>query len=267
MSRPLSESLIRDNLYNWFGYGNPNGDYWFIGREEYDSIDKCRHINDIREYYEARREFEFAEDFVDVWENVYGRHVEQGSRSMTTRHVQAAFLLAFQGESPTGQDPDTGRSKTSSFVFSQKRFGRRDGNHFSGEIFPLRYHPNDPSTFDPYRDVWNSPTEYEDEVLPRRIEVFLECLRGGAGPEVVISYAESREFFDPVKEEADVEDLGTLPANKANEFDLVRCGFEPGTDVILVDSPFFGQGHIGYNEIEVLAETIHSLRGTGPDKG
>lgn len=154
MSEQLPESLVRDNLYNWLGYGNLNGRYWFIDREEYDSIKRCLYLDDLRDYYDVRREFDYAEDFVDIWEQFYGPFIDRGTRSSTTRHYQAAFLLTLDGISFRGRDPKTGRSKTASYVFDEKRFGRRNGNHFSEEAFPLRCHPEEPETFDPCRAVW-----------------------------------------------------------------------------------------------------------------
>ena len=252
-SDSLSRDLIEANLYNWLGYGNLDGRYWFIGREEYDSIQKCAYLDDLRDYYEVRRSFDYAEDFVEVWEDAYGRSVSDGTRTVTTRHFQAAFLLAFEGTSPRGTDPETGRSKGASFLFSQRRFGRRGGDHFSGEVYPLRYHPDKPSTFDPYRHVWSSPAEYESEVRPRRIDLFVEQLRANENVAVVISYAESDEFVDPMTARLESEFVGRRPANKRNTFDLYRCTIDDGRRVMLVDAPFFGQGHVGYDEIEALA--------------
>lgn len=259
MGEQLPESLVRDNLHNWLGYGNLNGQYWFIGREEYDSIKKCQYLDNLSDYYDVRRKFDYVEDFVDVWEQSYGRSVEEGTRTSTTRHYQAAFLLAFEGISPKGRNPKTGRSKTASYVFAEKRFGRRDGNHFSGEVFPLRCHPKKPETFDPYRTVWDSLDEYEEEVLPNRIDIYLTQLKANQEVEVVISYADTDEFVKPLQERLDYESLGTRPANKQNVFEISRCYLDDRRTVLLVDAPFFGQGHVGYSEIGALAEEIPDI--------
>lgn len=252
----LPKDLIVENLYNWLGYGNLNGRYWFIGREEYDSIKKCAYLDGLPDYYDVRRNFDYAEDFVRTWEEAYGRSVSAGTSSATTRHYQAAFLLAFEGESPRGTNPQTGRSKTASFVFSERRFGRQNGNHFSGEVFPLRYHPDKPSTFDPYRHAWSSPAGYESEVLPRRLDLYVEQLHSNPNVEVVISYAETDEFVGPITSRLESEFVGRHPANKRNTFDLYRCYLDGDRRVTLVDSPFFGQGHVGYAEIQALADAI-----------
>lgn len=255
-SEHLPEELIRDNLYNWLGYGNLNGEYWFIGREEFDSISKCRKLEGLRDYYEVRREFGPAEDFVEVWEQSYGRSVDAGTSTVTTRHFQAAFLLAFNGTSPRGRNSETGKSKTASFVFSEKRFGRSDGNHFSGEIFPLRYHPKRRETFDPYRGVWPTPQRYEEEVLPKRIDLYVDQLRQNQNVKAIISYAESDEFVNPLKNRVDHDDLGTRAANKSNHFELSKCYLNREREVLLIDSPFLGQGHVGYTEIQKLGEGV-----------
>ena len=256
--RQLPKALIEDNLYTWLGYGNLAGRYWFIGREEYDSIEKCEFLDDLRDYYEVRRDFDLAEDFVAAWEEAYGRSVSAGTTSATTRHYQAAFLLAFEGDSPRGTDTSTGMSKTASFVFGNRRFGRPDGNHFSGEIFPLRYHPDKPSTFDPYRHVWSTPSAYEAEVLPKRLDLYEEQLRAHPSVEVVISYAEYDEFIGPMIARFDAEFVGRRPANKRNHFALYRCHLAPDHTVNLVDSPFLGQGHVGYGQVQALADELRA---------
>lgn len=255
----LPPDLVRENLYNWFGFGNPSGKYWFLGREEYDSLARCRHLDGLRDYYEVRREFDIAEDFVETWEQVYGRPVAEGTSSTTTRHYQAAFLLAFDGTSPRGRNSETGESKTSSFLFTERRFGRRGGNHFSGEVFPLRYHPEKPETFDPYRSVWQTPRTYKEEVLPERIDRLLELLRINPNVEVVVSYAGTDSFVGPVMDRVDHDTVGTRPANKRNEFELHQCYLEGDRSVLMVDAPFFGQGHVGYSELEALAREIPDL--------
>lgn len=254
--RKLPKQLVEENLYNWLGYGNLDGRYWFIGREEYDSIKKCEYLDDLRDYYEVRRSFDYAEDFVDVWEDSYGRSVSAGTTSATTRHYQAAFLLAFDGVSPSGTNPTTGMSKTASFVFGERRFGRPDGNHFSGEVLPLRYHPDKPSTFDPYRHVWKTPAAYEAEVLPKRIDLYVDQLRAHPDVEVVISYTEYEEFVGPLVTRFDAEFVGRRPANKRNHFEVYRCQVAPDHSVMLVDAPFFGQGHVGYDQIQALANDL-----------
>jgi len=98
----LPESFIRDNLYNWLGYGNLNGRYWFIGREEFDDMGRYTYLNGIRDFYRVRRTFDYAEDFVDVWERYYGRSVYKGTTGPSTRHWQAAFLFSLRGDVPKG---------------------------------------------------------------------------------------------------------------------------------------------------------------------
>lgn len=259
MGERLPESLVRDNLYNWLGYGNLNGRYWFIGREEYDSIKRCQYLEDLSDYYRVRCGFDYAEDFVDVWEMAYDRSVEKGTRTSTTRHYQAAFLLALEGTSPKGRNSKTGKSKTGSYVFAEQRFGRQDGNHFSGEAFPLRCHLDKPETFEPYQRVWDSLEDYEEEVLPNRIDLYLTKLKENPKVEVIISYADTDEFVKPMQERLDFDSVGTRPANKRNEFEITRCHLDGGRSVLLIDAPFFGQGHVGYSEIEALAEEIPNL--------
>ena len=63
----------------------------------------------------------------------------------------------------------------------------------------------------------------------------------------------------PLQERLDYESLGTRPANKQNVFEISRCYLDDRRTVLLVDAPFFGQGHVGYSEIGALAEEIPDI--------
>jgi hypothetical protein len=67
----LSESLIRSCLYNWLGYGNVNGEIWFIGTEEGGAEIWRNEIQTLESSLTIRSKFSIAMDFKCVWEDLY----------------------------------------------------------------------------------------------------------------------------------------------------------------------------------------------------
>src|SRR5690606_9963473 len=127
---PVSKDLIRSCLYNWLGYGNPNGPIWFVGIEEGGAEIWRWGTQTLSSSLQIRSRFRKAMDFRSVWEDEYGIPLET-FRGMTTWHYMACFLLAFRNQ-PVNTDA------VRDFVFHSKQLGRRlDGDHFLCELLPL----------------------------------------------------------------------------------------------------------------------------------
>jgi len=89
----LPESLVRNCLYNWLGYGSLDSPIWFIGIEEslyrWDGFDN---VDDVEDFLEQRQEFGLTEDFRDVWEEEHGFTLANFSGTSTWRY-QAVFMM------------------------------------------------------------------------------------------------------------------------------------------------------------------------------
>jgi hypothetical protein len=238
----VDESVVRDSLYNWLGFGDPNGKYWFIGREESIALSKCTELKTWSDYFEARRVFDTAVDFRYAWEDVFGRPLSTFTNT-TTWHYQAAFLLAFHG-SPV-------RSGTVKRVlFEDPQFCRTLSDHFSGEFFPLP--KKSKQTIAPYDHIWSSAEEYRREVASGRTDLLVETLRANSDVDWIISY--SPHCVDALREtfENDAVDAWEAANGTYTLYDL-----SVGERVIgLLETPFLGYGHVGYGGINSLVSEI-----------
>lgn len=238
----LDESLVRDSLYDWLGFGNPNGKYWFIGREESISLSKCENIETWSEYFEARRSFDVAVDFRDAWVDTFGRPLSTFTNT-TTWHYQAAFLLAFHDRPVTS-------SAVKQILFEDPQFCRTLSDHFSGEFFPLP--KKSKGTIAPYGHIWDSPGEYRREVIPGRTDFLLETLRKSPDVDWIVTY--STHCANALREECSADAVDTW---KAANGTYALYDFHLDDRVIgLLETPFLGYGHVGYEGIGALVDEI-----------
>jgi hypothetical protein len=151
---PVSKDLIRSCLYNWLGYGNPNGPIWFVGIEEGGAEIWRWGTQTLSSSLQIRSRFRKAMDFRSVWEDDYGIPLETFVKrrgSMTTWHYMACFLLAFH-------DQPVNTETIRDFVFHSKQLGRIDGDHFLCELLPLPR--KNKASMKGYESVWDSVKDY-----------------------------------------------------------------------------------------------------------
>lgn len=239
------EAIVRDSLYNWLGFGNPNGKYWFIGREESINLGKCRALADWTDYFNRRRDFDVATDFRRTWEEVYGRPLT--TWSTTTWHYQVAFLLAFRGL-PISSD------RVKRIAFEDPQFARTFSNHFSGEFFPCP--KKSENTIEPYGHIWDSPAAYRAEVAPGRIQAFTEQLEASPDVDWIITY--SPAFVSHFGDRYSVSEVRRWPNLVMDPIVLSRVTVGSDRSVNLLEIPFLGYGRIGYDAIEQVVSDISS---------
>jgi len=241
------ELIVREGLYNWLGFGNPNGKYWFIGREESIALSQCSAVDSWMEYFETRNEFPAATDFRSTWEDAFGRPLSTFS-STTTWHYQAAFLLAFRGMNISS-------SKVKELIFEDPQFGRMFSNHFTGEFFPCPKSSKD--TIEPYGHIWDSPEAYQSEVGPGRIERFCELLERNPDVDWIISY--SPTLVSTLCEEYPTTAIDVWEDLAMDPFVLYQLAVGPERTVNLLETPFLGYGRVGYDAIEQVVKELRSV--------
>lgn len=256
MVTSLPESLVRDCLYNWLGFGNLDGPYWIIGREESFSLKPCKNVNTWREYFEVRREFDLSEDFADVWETRYGRSVSEGEVSgVSTRRYQAALVLALRGESVTTLSGKPRSKRIRDFAYEFPELGRSTGDNLSGELLPLP--KKSKSTISRYEHIWPDVESYHREVLPKRVDLLCTALEASDGVEILVTYTQSSNLKTPLLKRYEAEPLGQWEASGQEQiYDGYRLTLDNGRDLVFVDTPFFGFGQVSYDGIERLANSI-----------
>ncbi|GGX77165.1 hypothetical protein GJV26_16755 [Massilia dura] len=126
------QELINDFMKNFYGYGNLNGQYWFIGMEEGCGPDWDKDVKPRFEYWEARkrkqtedlRDFHFSIGIRNHWEPIDGRPIKV---QFTWKRLIETILAA------------TGGIITSENIvdYQSKHLGTLDGNNCLLELLPL----------------------------------------------------------------------------------------------------------------------------------
>lgn len=241
MNRP-SESIVRDSLYNWLGFGNLNGKYWFIGREESISLSRCEKVNCWEDYFEVRADFDLSTDYRETWEDIFGRPLS--TFGTTTWHYQIAFLLAFHGQKITSH-------RVKKILGEDPQFCRTFSNHFSGEFFPCP--KSSKNTIEPYSHIWKSVEDYQEEVLEGRLQVFTDALERNRDVDWIITY--SPKFGAGLREKYPMTELKRWSDLAMDPIVLSEIDIESDRVAHLLETPFLGYGRIGYDAIEqVISE-------------
>jgi hypothetical protein len=252
----LPEDLVRDCLYNWLGYGNPNAKYWFIGIEEslyrWEGFDN---VADVGDFLEIRREFDVTEDFKEAWEHKHGFNLDQWS-GISTWLFQAVFLMAVKDESLV-HSSDIG-DQAREYVFEEKQLGREGGDSLTGEIFPL---PKGRAEIEPYDHIWSSESEYQQEVLPGRVQLLTEVLEENPGVEWIISYGitDSNPCAKELRYQYPNERIEAWSGSDHSiPYTLYQLTVNEHRKVNLLHTPFFGMGQTSYEEVAKAAQHFTS---------
>lgn len=251
----LPENLVRDCLYNWLGYGNPNAKYWFIGIEEslyrWEGFDN---VADVEDFLQVRQEFDITEDFREAWIEKHGFDLGRWSGTSTWLY-QAVFLLALQDESFIHAS-DKGR-QARTFVFEEMQLGRTQGDSLTGEIFPL---PKSRGEIAPYDHIWSSESDYQQEVLPGRIQLLTDVLEESPGVDWIISYGvtDSNPCGKELRFRYANEKVGSWSdSDRSMPYTLYRLKLNEDRTVNLLHTPFFGMGQTSYAEVAKAARYFH----------
>lgn len=86
------KELVPSCLYNWLGYGNPDGKVWFIGTEEGGAEIWRQQTKTLEESLNIRSHFHLHMDFLDVWEKKYNIPLAT-FKGANVWNFMAAFLL------------------------------------------------------------------------------------------------------------------------------------------------------------------------------
>lgn len=248
----LPESLVRDCLYNWLGYGSLESRIWFLGIEEslyrWDGFDN---VDDVEDFLKLRRNFDVTEDFREVWEEKHGFTLENFSGPSTWKY-QAVFMMALDDQSLVNESSSALGKRAKEYVFEDKRLGRRGGESLTGEFFPL---PKSLDTIAPYEHIWRSEAAYHREVIPGREQLLTESLDESDGVECIVSYGATRTNPTPdvLLNHYPSEKIETLVTNDHSlSYILYRLTIND-SPVYLLHTPFFGMGHASYSDVAKAA--------------
>jgi hypothetical protein len=235
--------LIDQCLYNWIGYGNCDGDIWFIGMEEGGAEIWREGVStkSLEESLTIRSRFSSTCDFREIWEEEYGISLDN-FKKITTWHFISAFILAFQ-------DEEINDLSIREFLFKKKNLGTIKGNHFLCDLLPL---PKK-SEFDfPYTDRWIDRDEYLSEVTGKRFFLIADLISKSKGASLIIVYDKNAQKLITEKwgnsfvltEVFEFSNNGKRPQTYT-----LHTGIIEGKVRKFIYTPFFGNGWISYEGI------------------
>ncbi|AQS60637.1 hypothetical protein B0537_14965 [Desulforamulus ferrireducens] len=198
----------------------------------------------LEESLALRSSFNFAMDFRHVWEELYGIPLKQ-FKGPTTWRFMAALLLSLQGKTPD-------KESVQRFVFEDKLLGQLDGDHFLCEFMPLPKRGK--NSIEPYNLIWSTPTQYKQEVAPKRLQIILETLQRKQAVKLIISY--DHDATAQLLQGVRAQKAGEWVIFKNQKYFLWQLDLEEKRKIYLLQTPFFGQGQISYPGIQTITSTI-----------
>lgn len=153
-----------DRILQFKGYGNPKGDYWFIGIEEAGDSDPTENLRQ----HVIRSRFDDVEDLASA----HSRDNLGVSMDLLipTWATMSRIVLRLEGD-PEWHDREAVRA------YQSQRLGRKDSETFLTELLPLPK-PSDSRWPDwwPF-SKWTSWARYAEAVLPERLTTLRNLMR------------------------------------------------------------------------------------------
>ena len=242
--------LIDKCLYNWLGYGNLDGDIWFVGTEEGGAEIWREGIAtlSLEDSLKKRSKFPLSCNFKDVWEDGYGIPLNC-FKGITAWHFMSAFILAIGNK-------NVNTKNIRDFLFINKELGSLNSNHFMCELLPL---PKKSENEFPYTSRWRNLQEYLNEVIEKRFSMIVEAIKKSQGAKLIIVYDDKAQalikykwgnnFKDSV--EFEYRNNGKRPQKYTAHFSSID-----DKDIIFLFTPFFGYGNISYNGLAKAVDVL-----------
>lgn len=231
----LNNELLEDYIENFYGYGNLNGDYWFVGMEE-GGGDEFKEIESKLNQWKLSKN----ENLLDLYEfhrgiinsknqnqNIYFKG--KNSKYQRTWGGLIKVLLSCENK-----EPNINNIK----LFQSNNLGRSDSNNCITEVFPL---PSPSVNKFHYCDWSNLPylkdrLKYKNHIRDKRIEK-LHQLIVQHEPKYVIFYSTSPEYIKYWSKISGI-DFNSLPKvmihNKDNSTKLYSKFIKKGNTVFCI---------------------------------
>jgi hypothetical protein len=135
-------------------------------------------------------------------------------------------------------------------TFTDKTLGRFNGDLFLCELFPLPKRSKD--SIDDYKSIWNSIDDYYKEVLPKRIELIFKTLQNSPNVKLIIKYGVLVVLaFSSIVS-------GVKEWNyDGQKYTFYKMEISPSKFVLLLHTPFFGQGRVSLSGIQYASEILN----------
>ncbi|MHB9094902.1 MAG: hypothetical protein ACYC21_09525 [Eubacteriales bacterium] len=243
----ISEQLVRSCLFNWLGYGRINSPVWFIGTEEGGAEIWRENTQTLNSSFLLRSNFSLSMDFYHVWEELYGVDL-RNFKGITVWHYIASFLLSIEKQERSSEN-------IRNFIFRSRKLGRENSNHFLCELLPLPKRSK--SSIEDYTHIWPTIRDYHAEVLPKRFALITDTLKKNECVKLIVSYESvlTKQMLKYHKSCFLVEDWSF----GKQKYSLFRISLNSGRTILLLSTPFFGQGQISYDGLDFAAKKVGEL--------
>lgn len=234
----------QEKLLNFLGYGNIQGNFWFMGMEE-----GSGGSDDLEVNIQAR--IKFSDEIMDLQEahdeNFLGWKywdINQPIKRFPSVWVYMARIVRALGEEKAADWWDTKKAKD----YIREHLGRKheNGDTFLTELLPLpkRQASKWPELYEKTFG-FKQRQDYEMKITPER-KLKIKTLLESKKPKYLFCYGETHYLH--YKEIFKSETWNKLPETK---FEIAH---NENTEVIL--SPFWGNGRVGYKQIKVLIDVL-----------
>lgn len=193
---PTSKELLSDFMNNFFGYGNLNSPYWFIGKEEGGGKNLDENFRRIHawEYFGKPT----TVDLIDY-------HLKLGFTDKQLNNIQSTWtkliqiLLSIEGKEET---------KKERRFYQRNHLGRLNGNNCCLELMPMASRSTGlwlwEKIFQEYYQI-NDRKEYFSSIVPNRIKRLKELIKK-YNPELIVFYSTQNDYIQKWNDIVDVRD-------------------------------------------------------------
>lgn len=208
MSYPITKQLLSEFMEGFFGYGNLNSPYWFIGKEEGGG-------KDLEENFRRIQTWEYFGKPTTV--DLINYHLRLGFTAKQLSNIQPTWTKLIQillaMESKDGP-------KEVRRLFQSNNLGRLNGNNCCLELMPMASRSTGLWLWEKiFRDYFsiNDREEYFSSIVSKRI-VKLKTLIHHYKPKLVIFYSTQAAYIRKWSEIADAPDWQWIQLSKVMKY-------------------------------------------------
>lgn len=219
----ISKPLLTDFITNFFGYGNLNSPYWFIGKEEGGGKDLEENFRRILTWEALGRTM--TVDNFDYHQRL-GFTPHQFTRIQPTWTKLIQILLVLEGKDPLSKDLRR--------QYQSNHLGRLDSDHCCLELMPMASRSTSiwlwQELFNEYFGH-NDRQDYFNKVVPAR-RARLIALISTYKPKAVVFYSSQQNYISEWSAIAEASDWNWVPVGE-----VFKYGWIKNNDTLFVITP------------------------------
>lgn len=204
----VDKKLLNEFMRGFFGYGNLNAPYWFIGKEEGGGKDLEENFRRIHTWKTLGKTI--TVDMIDYHFKL-GFTAEQLNNIQSTWTKLTQALIAMEGKEGTKEERR---------FYQRHKLGRLDGDNCCLELMPMASRSTGKwlweSIFKDYYQI-NDRKEYMNVIAPMRI-VRLQELIGRYKPKLVVLYSSQADYIRYWEKITNIENWQWIQVTKVMKY-------------------------------------------------